>query len=100
MHNIVDSLLAGIKDVWAAKFLVGIMLVFKLVTSMILLVPLYLMFSASFAANVKSSNFLIGFNPTLLIDFAYYWRRTLSVYSFMFILTCGIIIILYIFLSG
>ena len=85
---------------WAAKFLVGIILVFKLIASLILLVPLYLMFSASFTANVKSSNFLAGFDPTLLIDFAYYWRRTLSVYSFMFILTCGIIIILYIFLSG
>jgi hypothetical protein len=100
MYIIVNSFIAGIKDVWATKFLVGIMLVFKLLTSLILLVPLYLMFSASFAANVKSLNFLTRFDPTLLIDFVYYWRRTLSVYSFMFILTCGIIIILYIFLSG
>jgi len=64
MSRIVNSIIAGIKDVWAAKFLVGIMLVFKLITSLILLVPLYLMFSASFAANVKSSSFLAGFDPS------------------------------------
>ena len=100
MHKIVGSLIAGIKDVWVAKFLVGIMLVFKLITSLILVLPLYLLFSASFTANVKSSNLLAGFDPTLIIDFAYYWRRTLSVYFFMFILACGIIILIYIFLSG
>lgn len=100
MYKIVDSLIAGIKDVWATKFLVGIMLVFKLTTSLILVLPLYLLFSASFAANVKSSNLIAGFDPTLLIDFAYYWRRTLSVYFFVFACACGIIVLIYIFLSG
>ncbi len=100
MKHILVSFMEGIKNVWATKYLIGIMLIFKLVTSLILGVPLYLMFSTSFAANIKASNFLTGFNPSLVIDFVYYWRRTLSIYVFMFILTSILIIIAYIFLSG
>jgi hypothetical protein len=66
----------------------------------ILLAPLYLMFSASFGANVKASNLLRGFDFSLLIDFIYHWRQTLSIYFLMFILVSFLVIVVFIFLSG
>ncbi len=100
MTIILSSLIEGIKNVWTTKFLIGIMFVFKLISSLIIVLPLYLMFSTSFAVNVKASNFLAGFDPSLLIDFVYYWRRTLSIYFLMFILMCIVVVVLFIFLSG
>ena len=100
MTSILSSFVEGIKNVWTNKFLIGIMFVFKLVFSLILLFPLYLMFSASFATNVKASNFLTWYDFSLIIDFIYYWRKTLSVYFFLFILLGGIAVIVFIFLSG
>jgi len=76
------------------------MFLFRLVFSLILLSPLYLMFSASFATNVKASNFLTWFDLSLFIDFVYHWRKTLSVYFLMFILVCGLAMLVFIFLSG
>lgn len=90
----------GIKNVWTNKFLIGIMFVFKLVFSLILLFPLYLMFSASFTTNVKASNFLTWYDFSLIIDFIYYWRKALSIYIFLFFLLCGIAVVVFIFLSG
>ncbi len=97
---ILNSFVEGGKNVWRNKFLIGMMFLFKLVFSLLLLFPLYLMLSASFATNVKASNFLTGFDLSLLIDFIYHWRRTLSIYLFMFILVCGLAILVFIFLSG
>jgi len=100
MNLILLSYIQGIKNVWTNKFLVGIMFVFKLVFSLILLFPLYIMFSTSFATNVKASNFLTWFDLSLLIDFIYYWRKTLSIYFFLFLLFCIMGVIVFIFLSG
>ena len=95
-----SSFVKGVKDVWTSKFLVGMMFLFKLVFSLILLFPIYVMFSASFATNVKASNFLTWFDFSLLIDFVYHWRQTLSIYLLTFILVCGLVILAFIFLSG
>ena len=97
---ILNSVTIGIKNVWSNKFLIGIMYLFKLAFSFILLAPLYLMFSASFGANVKTSNLLRSFDFSLLIDFIYHWRQTLSIYLLMFFLVFFLAIIVYIFLSG
>lgn len=95
-----SSFIGGVKNVWTNKFLVGLIFLFKLVFSLVLLSPLYVMFSASFATNVKASNFLTWFDLSLLVDFVYYWRKTLSIYFLMFILVCGMVILAFIFLSG
>jgi len=97
---ILSSFVEGVKNVWTEKFLVGMMFLFKLIFSLALLSPLYVMFSASFAKNVKASNFLTWFDLSLLIDFVYYWRKTLSIYLLMFILVCGVAMVVFIFLSG
>ncbi len=95
-----DSFFRGARSVAGNKVLVGIMYLFKLVCSLALLSPLYLMFSRSFGRNVKASDFLTRFDFSLIIDFVYYWRKTLSVYWVMFILVCGVVVVAYIFLSG
>ncbi len=100
MSHIISSIREGVSCVWAAKFLIGLMFVFKLISAFVLVFPLYLMFSSSFGANVKASNLLSGFDPSLLIDFVYHWRQTLPVYFFIFLLVCGIVIVIYLFLSG
>jgi hypothetical protein len=100
MSHILSSITEGVRNVWTAKFLIGLMFVFKLISSLVLVFPLYLMFSSSFGANVKASNLLSGFNPSLFLDFVYHWRQTLSIYFFMLILAGGIIIAVYLFLSG
>ena len=100
MSHILSSITEGVRNVWMAKFLIGLMFVFKLISSFVLVFPLYLMFSSSFGANVKASNLLSGFDPSLLLDFVYHWRQTLSIYFFMFILVGGIITAAYLFLSG
>ncbi len=97
---ILSSFAEGVKNVWTEKFLVGMMFLFKLVFSLVLLSPLYVMFSASFATNVKASNLLTWFDLSLFIDFVYHWRKTLSIYFLMFILVCGIAMLAFIFLSG
>jgi len=97
---ILNSFITGIKNVWSNKFLIGMMFLFKLLFSVILLAPLYLMFSASFGANVKASNLLRGLDFSLLIDFIYHWRQTLSIYFLMFILVSFLVIVVFIFLSG
>ena len=97
---ILSSFAEGIKNVWTEKFLIGMMFLFKLVFSLVLLSPLYVMFSASFATNVKASNFLTWFDLSLIIDFVYHWRKTLSIYFLMFILVCGAAMAAFIFLSG
>jgi len=88
------------KNVWSNKFLIGIMFLFKLFFSVILLAPLYLMFSASFGANVKASDLLQGFDFSLLIDFIYHWKRTLSIYFLMFFLVSFLAVMVFIFFSG
>jgi len=100
MMFILSSFVEGVKNVWTNKFLVGTMFLFKLVFSLALLSPLYVMFSASFAKNVKASNFLTWFDLSLFIDFVYYWRKALSIYLLMFILVCGVAMVVFIFLSG
>jgi len=94
------SFIEGIKNVWANKFLVGIMFLFKFIFSLILLAPLYLMFSASFGANAKALSFLKGFDFSLLIDFVYHWRQTLSIYFLMSFLVFFLAVVAFIFLSG
>ena len=100
MSHIISSIREGVSGIWAVKFLIGLMFLFKLISAFVLVFPLYLMFSSSFGANVKASNLLSGFDPSLLIDFVYHWRQTLPVYFFMFLLVCGIVIVIYLFLSG
>ncbi|MCK4224027.1 MAG: hypothetical protein KAX39_02525 [candidate division Zixibacteria bacterium] len=95
-----SSFVEGFKNVWTNKFLIGMMFLFKLVFSLALLSPLYVMFSASFATNVKATNFLNWYDLSLFIDFVYYWKKTLSIYFFVFILVCGIAMVVFIFLSG
>jgi len=97
---IFTSFVQGIKNVWLNKFLIGIMFLFKLGFSLILLTPLYLMFSASFGANAKASSLLRGFDFSLLIDFVYHWRHTLSIYFLMFFLASFLAIMVFIFFSG
>jgi hypothetical protein len=100
MSRIINSIRDGVKNVWTVKILIGLMFVFKLISALVLVFPLYLMFSGSFGANVKAANLLSGFDPSLFIDFIYHWRQTLSIYFFMFILACGTILVIYLFLSG
>jgi hypothetical protein len=100
MMRVQGSFLQGVKDVQANKALVGAMYLFKLAASLALFSPLYLMLSGSFARNVKASEFLTGLDLSLLIDFIYFWRRTLSIYLVLFILACGAIVLGYVFLSG
>jgi len=100
MMFILSSFAEGVKNVWTEKFLVGMMFLFKLFFSLVLLFPLYFMFSASFATNVKASNFLTGFDLSLVIDFVYHWRKTLPIYFLMFILVCGMAMVAFVFLSG
>lgn len=97
---IFGSFVQGIKDVWSNKFLIGIMFLFKLGFSVILLSPLYLMFSASFGANAKASSLLYGLDFSLIIDFIYHWRETLSIYFLMFLLVSFLAIMAFIFFSG
>lgn len=97
---ILNSVITGIKNVWSNRFLIGMMFLFKLAFSLILLAPLYLMFSASFGANVKASSLLRGFDFSLLIDFIYHWRQTLPIYFLMFFLVSFSAVIVFIFLSG
>ncbi|KPL05129.1 MAG: hypothetical protein AMJ73_02235 [candidate division Zixibacteria bacterium SM1_73] len=94
------SFIQGIKNVWLNKFLIGIMFLFKLGFSLILLAPIYLMFSASFGTNVKASSLLKSFDFSLLIDFVYHWRQTLSIYFLLFFLVFFLAIMVFIFLSG
>lgn len=67
---------------------------------MILLAPLYLVFSASFGANEKASSLLRGLDFSLLIDFIYHWRQTLSIYFLMFFLVVFLAVMVFLFLSG
>jgi hypothetical protein len=76
------------------------MFLFKLVSSMLLLFPLYLMLSASFARSVRASRFLSGVDFSLVIDFVYRWRDALPFYLVVFTLVCGLLVIVFIFLSG
>ncbi len=76
------------------------MFLFKLVSSMLLLFPLYLMLSTSFGRNVRASRFLSGVDFSLVIDFVYRWRDALPVYLVVFTLVCGLLVIVFIFLSG
>jgi len=94
------SFIQGIKNVWSNKFLIGIMFLFKFFFSLILLAPLYLMFSASFGANVKASSLLRGFDSSLLIDFVYHWRHTLSIYFLISFLVSFLAIMVFVFFSG
>ncbi len=97
---VLQSLVKGVKKAGANKFLVAMMYLFKLVCALALLSPLYVMFSASFSSNVKALNFLIRFDLSLIIDFVYHWRETLSIYILVFILACGMVMLSFIFLSG
>ena len=94
------SFIQGIKNVWSNKFLIGSLFLFKFFFSLILLAPLYLMFSASFGANQKASSLLRCFDFSLLIDFVYHWRQTLSIYFLMFFLVSFLAIMVFIFFSG
>jgi hypothetical protein len=100
MRPILSSFANGVKNVWTNKFLIGIMYVFELVFSLVLLFPLYIMFSASFATNARASNFLKWLDLSLIIDFVYFWRKALSLYFFISVLICFIAILVFIFLSG
>jgi hypothetical protein len=100
MKLVFDSLVRGARNVRNYRFLIVIMYVFKLVWSLALLSPLYLMLWRSFGRNLRASNFLTRLDLSLVIDFVYYWRRALSIYFVVFILACGAIVLSYIFLSG
>jgi len=76
------------------------MYLFRLVVSMILFSPLYLMLSKSFGRNVKAYDLLTRADLSLVIDFIYFWRRSLSIYLVLFMLASAAIVLLYIFLSG
>ena len=97
---VLTSFVQGVKNVWANKFLIGIMFLFKFFFSLVLLAPLYLMFSASFGANAKASSLLKGLDLSLLIDFVYHWRQTLPIYFLVSFLVCFLTVIVFIFLSG
>ena len=97
---VLTSFVQGVKNVWSNKFLIGIMFLFKFFFSLILLAPLYLMFSASFGANAKASSLLKGLDFSLLIDFVYHWRQALSIYFLISFLVCFLAVIVFIFLSG
>jgi hypothetical protein len=94
------SFIQGIKNVWANKFLIGIMFLFKFLFSLILLAPLYLMFSASFGANARASSLLQKLDTSLLLDFVYHWRQTLSIYFLLCFLVFFLAVVVFIFLSG
>jgi len=94
------SFTEGISNVWTNRFLVGLMYLFKLGSSLVLLFPLYVMFSASFGRNVKASNLVSGFDLSLVIDFVYCWRKTLPIYLATLVLVCVIVVLVFIFLSG
>lgn len=97
---ILRSFTQGIRNVWANKFLIGLMYLFKLVSSLALLFPLHMMLSASFARNVKASRLLSEFDLSLFIDFVYYWRKTLPLYVIALILFCCMIVLAFVFFSG
>ena len=97
---IFTSFIQGIKNVWSNKFLIGSLFLFKFFFSLILLAPLYLMFSASFGANQKASSLLRCFDFSLLIDFVYHWRQTLSIYFLMFFLVSFLALMVFVFFSG
>ncbi|MGB8656416.1 MAG: hypothetical protein WCE90_01360 [Candidatus Zixiibacteriota bacterium] len=100
MKIVLDSIVQGVRNAWRNKFLTGIMFLFNLVFSLAVLFPLYMMFSKSFATNVKAFHFLNSFDPSLFMDFAYYWRKTLAIYVCMVILLCAVAVTGVIFLSG
>jgi len=97
---VLSSFVEGIKVVWRNKSLVGIVFVFKFAFSFMLLLPFYVMFSASFGRNFKALNFLEQLDISLLIDFLYHWRKILPIYFGMFVLVCIIGMLVFIFLSG
>ncbi len=97
---VLNSFISGIRNVWGNRFLVGIMFAFKLISSLILLFPLYLMLSASFARNVRTERFLTGMDLSLIIDFVYHWRNALSVYLVVFFVVCLLFVVAFVFLSG
>ncbi len=97
---IFTSFIQGIRNVWSNRFLIGIMFLFKFGFSLILLAPVYLMFSASFGANAKASSLLSAFDFSLLIDFVHHWRHTLSVYFLMFFLVSFSAVMAFVFFSG
>ena len=100
MSPILNSFLQGSRDVRANRGLVGAMYLFRLVVSMILFSPLYLMLSKSFGRNVKAYDLLTRLDLSLVIDFIYFWRNSLSIYLVLFMLACAAIVLVYIFLSG
>lgn len=95
-----NSFLSGLRTVWGNRFLLGMMFCFKLVSSMLLLFPLYLMLSSSFSRNVMAARFLAGIDFSLIIDFVYRWRDALGVYLVTFVLVCCLLVVAFIFLSG
>jgi hypothetical protein len=97
---VLQSLVKGVSKAGANKFLIVMMYLFKLVCALVLLFPLYLMFSTSFGRNVKALNFLTRLDLSLIIDFVYHWRETLSIYLLVLIFACGMVILVFIFLSG
>jgi hypothetical protein len=97
---VTSSFAEGIKVVWQNKSLVGIAFVFKFAFSFMLLLPFYMMFSASFGRNVKAIDFLKQLDISLLIDFVYHWRKILPIYFVIFFFVCGIGMLVFIFLSG
>jgi hypothetical protein len=92
--------MSGIRNVWGNRFLVGMMFAFKLVSSLILLFPLYLMLSGSFARNVWAERFLTRMDLSLIIDFVYHWRGALSVYLAVFSVVCLLFVLVFVFVSG
>ncbi len=100
MMPVFTSFVQGIRIVWANKFLIGIMFLFKFFFSLILLAPLYLMFSASLGTNARATSLLKGFDFSLLIHFVYHWRQTLPIYFLISFLVCFLAVIVFIFLSG
>jgi hypothetical protein len=100
MSLVLSSFAEGIKVVWQNKSLVGIAFIFKFAFSFVLLLPFYMMFSASFGRNVKAINFLEQPDISLLVDFIYHWRKILPIYFVIFFFLCGIGMLVFIFLSG
>ncbi len=73
---------------------------YQLISSMLLLFPLYLMLSSSFGRNVNATRLLSGIDFSLIIDFVYHWRGALSVYLVNFVMVCCVLVLAFIFLSG
>ncbi len=95
-----NSFKDGIKKVWENKILALILFLFKLFFALLLLIPVYYMFSRTFSLSSLSPNFLKGYDFSLLVDFLVEWRKTIGLYQVLFLVLGALSVFSYIFLSG